>query len=114
MHGLGISATTLLCHIEPIDQVKKERQMLTKEQRRAAVKAAADRVMPGIAAALVADAAIAKAKGEGTMKCPNCGKRIGLEKSMLGGKRTAWHKPPKSSKATTFAEGHCLFSGQVL
>lgn len=36
--------------------------MLTKDERRAAVKAAADRVMPGISAVLQSDAAIAKAK----------------------------------------------------
>ena len=35
--------------------------MLTKEQRRAAVKQAADRVMPGVSAVLQSDAAIAKA-----------------------------------------------------
>ena len=38
--------------------------MLTKEQRRAAIKQAADRVMPGVAAVLASDIAIAKAKKE--------------------------------------------------
>lgn len=38
--------------------------MLTKEQRRAAVKAACDRVLPSVAAVLASDAAIAKAKDE--------------------------------------------------
>ena len=50
----------------------------------------------------------------GSIKCPECGKKIELEKSMLGGKRTAWHKPPKGSKAATFAGGNCLGSGTVL
>lgn len=85
--------------------------MLTKEQRRAAVKAAADRVMPGIAAVLVADAAIAKAKA--AVKCAYCGAKIGTSKSMLGGKLTDWHKP-KRKAPTIGTGGWCLGSGNVL
>ena len=52
--------------------------MLTREQRREAVKQAADRVMPGIAAALQSDAVIAKAKREAWiaehMRINGCGR----------------------------------------
>lgn len=87
--------------------------MLTKEQRRAAVKAAADRVMPGIAAVLVADAAIAKAKRI-AVKCAYCGAKVGTSKSMLGGKLTDWHKPNRKAAPTIGKEGWCLGSGNVL
>lgn len=47
------------------------------------------------------------------MICPDCGKTIRTSKSMLGGTLAAWHKPPRGSKARTFAKGQCIGSGTV-
>lgn len=48
-----------------------------------------------------------------SMKCPYCGKRVKLSRSMLGGGLTEWHRPKVRGTPTIGKSGHCLGSGNV-
>jgi hypothetical protein len=56
------------------------------------------------------------------MNCPTCGRRVKLERSLLGGKRIPWHKPKRGAPASAAypagmgsgMSGYCQSGGRVL